>query len=62
MLQIFEQNPKCGAVFAGFKTFNGSIEANNVAVDVSKTELIEKDILKTVISDTRKHVVWNVML
>ena len=62
MLQIFEQNPKCGAVFAGFKTFNGSIEANNEAVDVSKTELIEKDILKTVISDTRKHFVWNVML
>ena len=61
MLGVFEKHPKCDAVFADFKEFKGSISINKTAVS-PKTELIEKDILKNVISDTKKHFVCNVML
>ena len=61
MLEIFEQHPKCDAVFADFKEFKGSISINEAAIS-PKAELIEKEILKNVISDTKKHFVCNVML
>ena len=61
MLEIFEQHPKCDAIFADFKEFKGDISINDT-VGLSKTELIDKDILKNVISDTKKHFVWNAML
>lgn len=62
MLNVFKQNPKCDAVFAGYKEFRGSIGINNEPIGPIKTELIEEDILKKVISDTRKHFVWNAIL
>lgn len=61
MRSVLEQNPECDAVFADFKAFQGDISTNE-PVDGSKTALIGEDILKTVISDTKKHFVCNAML
>lgn len=61
MLEAFEQHPKCDAVFAEHKEFKGDISINDT-VGLSKTELINEDIMKNIISDTRKHFVCNAML
>lgn len=61
MYSVFEQHPKCDAVFADYKEFKGNICISEAAV-LNETELINEDILKNVISDTRKHFVWNAML
>lgn len=61
MYSVFEQNPECDAVFVDFKEFKGDISINET-VGLGKTELIDKDILKNVISDTKKHFVCNAML
>ena len=61
MLAVFEQNPQCDAVFAEHKEFRNSLEADE-ATDFGEAVIIDEDILKNVISDTRKHFVWNAML
>lgn len=61
MFEIFEQNPKCDAVFADFKEFKGDISINDTISSI-KTEFIGEDILKNVISDTKKHFVCNAMI
>lgn len=61
MYSVFEQHPRCDAVFADFKEFRGDLKENETEV-LDKTELIEEDILKNVISDTKKHFVCNAML
>ena len=61
MYSVFEQNPECDSVFVDFKEFKGDISINET-VGLGKTELIDKDILKNVISDTKKHFVCNAML
>ena len=52
MYSVFEQNPECDAVFVDFKEFKGDISINET-VGLGKTELIDKDILKNVISDKK---------
>ena len=61
MLRVFEHNPKCDAVFAGHREFKGELNLTGAA-DVREAAVIEGDILKKVISDTRKHFICNVML
>lgn len=61
MRSVFEKNPKCDAIFADFKEFKGDICISEATV-LNETELIDGDILKNVISDTRKHFVCNAML
>ena len=60
MLRVFEQHPECDAVFAQFKEFKDRLEEKDTVY--GQAEIIDSDILKTVISDTRKHFVCNIML
>ena len=61
MLQVFEKYPKCDAVFAEHKEFKGGFNIDET-IGFKDIEIINSDILKKVISDTRKHFVCNAML
>lgn len=61
MRHVFEQNPECDAVFAEHKEFKGDLNILEEKV-FGETAIIKNDILKIVISDTKKHFVCNAML
>lgn len=61
MLKAFENHRECDAVFAEHREFSGNLDINEIT-GVTEPEIINDNILKTVISDTRKHFVCNAML
>lgn len=61
MHSVFEQNPECDAVFTEYKQFKGTFSITEVK-DCQEAKIIDSNILKTVISDTKKHYVWSSML
>lgn len=61
MYQVFEQNTNCDIVFSRHKEFTGKLNTR----EVSGTEEIvisDDDILKKVISDSKNHFIWNMMI
>ena len=61
ILQVFEQYADCDIVFVRHKEFTGEIDKDE-AIGSEEIVVSDDNILEKVISDSKKHFVWNVML
>ena len=61
MLQVFETNRNCDIVFSRHREFKGKLTISNDS-GTQNIVIIDDDILKIIISDTKYHFMCNVML
>lgn len=61
MLQVFEKHTECDVVFSGYKEFIGQLNINET-IGSEEAVISNDDILKKVISDSKKHFICNIML
>lgn len=61
MMQIFVQNPDCDIVFSRHKEFRGELGAGDTR-GTGSVKINNGNILQKIISDSRKHFVWNSMI
>lgn len=61
MMQIFVQNPDCDIVFSRHKEFRGELGVGDTR-GTGSVKINNGNILQKIISDSRKHFVWNSMI
>lgn len=61
MVQVFEKHGNCDIVFSRHKEFTGQLNTGEVS-STGAIVISDDDILKKIISDSRNHFIWNVML
>ena len=61
MMQIFVQNPDCDIVFSRHKEFRGELGLGDTR-GTGSVKINNGNILQKIISDSRKHFVWNSMI
>ena len=63
MLQVFEQHMNCDIVFSRHKEFTGKLNIDvKEVIGTKKVVISDNDILKEVISDSKKHFMCNMMI
>lgn len=61
MMKVFEQHRNCEIVFSRYKEFRGELKASEI-IGSGSVAVSDENILVKVISDTKKHFVWNSMI
>lgn len=61
MMKVFEQHRNCEIVFSRHKEFRGKLKPSTI-IESRSVAVSDENILVKVISDTKKHFVWNSMI